>query len=211
MRKKQIISSIFGIFLLIGCVFGGKTVKCFLNDADFQKENLPIRTLYLAIATDGSCSDEKIMKLIKNSSDLMKIQTGIELKIKAIMPIAWTNQKTIEEMLYFLKAAAEKWTFDFDMAIGITALPESENDTCMGITNTSNTSRIVIIRSLQSNILMHEIFHSINMSARHSGGGLMKSWLLLEVNPDELPRDEDIYLSPEDRKTILQNKWRRFK
>lgn len=213
MRKTVTLIGLIGlaVFLISGCCWNSKTVKDFINNPDFQKENLPIRTLSLAIATDGSFNDKEIMKCIKESSDMTEIQTGIKLEATNIVPISWKNQKSIEDMLAFLKATAKKWTFAFDKAVGFAALPKSKNDPypAMGLTDTSDTSRFIVIRTLQSNALTHEIFHAIIMSAHHSNGGIMKSWFL-ESPPNEPIRDEDYYLLPEDRKIVLQNKWRLF-
>jgi len=195
------------IFLLSNCSWNAKTVKPFIGNPDFQKENLPVRTLLLAIVTDESYSNEQILKRIKESSDLMEIQTGIKLEVTNIARVIWKNKK-IDDMRDILKTAAEKWTFAFDIAVGLTAFPESKTDSTMGSTDTA-TYRFIIIGSLQSNILAHEIFHAIAMSARHSNGGIMKSWSL-ETAPNEPIRDEDYYLLPEDRETILKNKWRNF-
>jgi hypothetical protein len=215
MRRIAIVAILICLAILFsGCAWSGKTVKDLIRDPNFKKENLPIRTLSLAIATDKSYDDKQILKCVEETSDLIEIQVGINLEVAAIMPISWKGKKNIEDMLIFLKTTAKIWEvpFDFDVVIGFAAFREEEKDNPYpdkGITDTSDASRFIIIRTLAANALAHEIFHAVTKSPRHSRGGIMKSWFL-ETKAGEPIRDEDYYLLPEDRERILENKWRKF-
>jgi tetratricopeptide (TPR) repeat protein len=64
--------------------------------------------------------------------------------------------------------------------------------------------RYIFVKELDPNILIHELFHAFLLSTDHSDDWIMKA----ERSPYGI---EWYWLTPEQRKVVLRNKWRDFK
>jgi len=72
-----------------GCAFG--TVIHKVDDAEFQRNNQPIRKITSVVLLDGSMEQEEVLKTMSEASDLLKIQAGIEFEKVIIKEMDWNG------------------------------------------------------------------------------------------------------------------------
>ncbi|MDH5203079.1 MAG: hypothetical protein OEZ31_09900 [Nitrospirota bacterium] len=205
------------IIFMYGCGSVG-TIKSQINDLTFQQENLPVRTIRVAIANDNSREEQEINALLQEASNSLREQVGIELNRVMTKPIKWST-RTPEGMVEDMRknfSTLEKRQFDIAIAsVTYTAsdkglqllgliLPIPVWDGCID----STYRRYIVIKKLDKNILLHEIFHSLIFSEDHDTGGVMHA-VQIQIVPG-VPLNITEYLTPEDRKESLKNKWRNF-
>lgn len=196
---------VLGLFLTLGCATGD-IVKPFLKNPEFQAENLPIRDLQIAVAYDKAHPKEKLEATINEASNLLEEQVGIRLIIKYWVPIR-LNSRDSDGVLNALSRATFSKIKDFDVAIGFTYYVFGWE----GVIDT--TSRYIFIKKLRSTTIVHEVCHAFLDDHSHSSIGVMQA-VPLYFPGVILPIGASLmtpYLSVEDRKMILKNKWKKFR
>jgi len=191
------------LLCLISCYAG--SVKPLLNRSEFKAENEPIRTLRILLITDNSYRKDEIEKFVSKCSHLVERQVGIRLEILDWYPIHWEDElNDIHKME--IRTAADTWSKrdEFDIALTMVHFVQSVEGgkLPLGATDTFFW-RYIFIKELDPFILLHELFHTFIMKKGHS-----KDWVMRAGRPPY--GNEWYWLTPEDRKDVLRNKWRDF-
>jgi len=191
------------LICVLGCYSG--SVKPLLNRPEFKAENEPIRTLRIFLITDGSYRKDEIEEFVSKCSRLAEIQVGIRLEIVDGYQIKWEDE--LEDIIKMeIRIAADTWSrrerFDivltfvnFAQRVGGGKFPLGAIDTFFW--------RYLFVKELDPYILLHELFHAFLLRQGDSG-----NWVMRGARP---PYGSEWYwLTPEDRKKVLRNKWRDF-
>lgn len=213
---KKIILSLFSLVFCIGCGSLG-TIKSSLNDPAFQTENLPIRELRIAVLKDGCRDNEEIYQLINEASKSLKQQVGMTLQPVSWMPIEWKVRNLPDPMVNQIEDETIHYQQYFDIAVAPACF--KFEDYVLSVAGyiiplpiwlgaiDDDYRRFIVLKTLRTQTFLHEIFHAFLFDTAHSGG-IMKA-IIIELIPG-LPINQTVYLTPEDRKKVLSNKWRDF-
>jgi tetratricopeptide (TPR) repeat protein len=188
------------LLCILGCHAGSVTPQ--LSNPEFQAQNQPIRTLRILAITDGTFRENEIETFVLKCSGLMETQAGIRVEITERQQIKWGREFNDASMM-LSRMAADTWEKrdSFDLAVAFAYYKVIQVDKRQLGAIDSVFHRYVIIRELDPNVLLHELFHSFLLV--HSEEGAMK--------PDLPPYGNQWYwLTPEERTQVLQNKWRDF-
>jgi len=202
MKAKKLVLLVF-LVCLPGCYAG--SVKPLLNRPEFKAENEPIRTLRVLLITDNSYPKDKIEKFVSKCSSLVEMQAGIRLEILDWYQIKWENElDDISKMER--RVAGDTWSKreEFDIALTFVYFVQSVDGgkLPLGAIDTFFW-RYIFIKELDPYVLLHELFHAFLLQKGHS-----KDWVMRAARP---PYGNQWYwLTPEDRKEVLRNKWRNF-
>jgi tetratricopeptide (TPR) repeat protein len=191
------------LLCLLGCYAG--SVKPLLNRPEFKAENEPVRTLRVLLITDNSYRKDEIEKFVSKCSSLVEIQVGIRLEIQDWYQIKWENERDdITKME--IRIATDTWSKRDKFDITLTFVHFVHNiaggKLPLGATDTFFW-RYIFVGELDPYILLHELFHAFLLKRGHS-----KDWVM---RGERSPYGNEWYwLTPEDRKEVLRNKWRDF-
>ncbi len=188
---------------LSGCYSG--SVKPLLNRPEFRAENEPVRTLKVLVITDDSYRKDEIEKFVSKCSYLVELQVGIRLKIEDWYQIKWKDE--LDDIIKTeMRIAADTWgkRDEFDVALTFVYFvhPIAGGKLPLGATDTFYW-RYIFVREFDPYILLHELFHAFLCRKVHS-----KEWAMREARPSY--GKEWYWLTPEDRREVLRNKWRDF-
>lgn len=203
MGKGRIFFFLFVAGLLWGCYAG--PVKPLIHRPEFQRENLPVRVLRVLVMSDGTYKEAEIEKFVAKCSGLSEVQVGLKLVIWGWHPIRWgTERNVVPKMI--VRMVEETWgkREDFDIAVGLTFFEsfEGPDKLMLGAIDTFFW-RYILVRELDPQVLLHELFHAFLPEKAHA-----QEWVMREMKH---PYGSEWYwLRPEERKEILQNKWRDF-
>jgi tetratricopeptide (TPR) repeat protein len=198
--------SVLTLLLLIslaGCYAG--TVKPFVERPEFKAENEPVRTLRILMLTDGSYQKEEIEELVSKCSWIMEKQVGIRLEIVDSQEIQWGDARNdSSRMLTKIAIETLEKTDHFDMAVAFAYFDERPEPGKLNIGRIDGVFwRYVVVKELESNLFLHELFHALLPGKEHGHDWLMK--------PVRSPYGSEWYwLTPEERREALGNKWRDF-
>ncbi len=202
MKAKKLVLLV-PLVCFLGCYAG--TVKPLLNRPEFKAENEPIRTLRVFLITDNSYRKDEIEKFVSKCSSLIEMQVGIRLEIVEWYQIKWENElDDISKMEARVATETRSKRDKFDVTVTFLhfvyniaggKLPLGATDTLYW--------RYIFIGELDPYILLHELFHAFLMKKGHSKDGVMRG-----ARPPY--GNEWYWLTPEDRKEVLRNKWRDF-
>jgi len=201
--KTKRLSLLFILICLTGCYAG--SVKPLLSRPEFRAENEPIRTLKVLLITDESYRKDEIERFVSKCSGLVEMQVGIRLEIKDWYEIKWEDE--LDDIIKTeMRIAADTWNRrdQFDVAITFVYFvhPIAGGRVPLGATDTFFW-RYVFVRELDPYILLHELFHAFLLHRSHSN-----DWVMRGARPSY--GNEWYWLTPEDRKEVLRNKWRDF-
>jgi tetratricopeptide (TPR) repeat protein len=202
MKAKKLILLIL-LVCLCGCYAG--TVKPLLDRPEFKAENEPIRTLRVLLITDNSYRKDEIEKFFSKCSSLVERQVGIRLEIVDWDQIKWENElDDISQME--VRIATDTWSkrdkFDITLSFVYFFHNIAGGQLPLGATDTFFW-RYIFVGELDPYILLHELFHAFLLKKSHS-----KDWVMRGARPPY--GNEWYWLTPEDRKEVLRNKWRDF-
>ena len=188
---------------LVSC-YGG-SVKPLLSRPEFRAENEPIRTLKILLITDDSYRKDEIEKFVSKCSRLVEMQVGIRLEIEDWYQIKWEDElKDIMKME--IRVAGDTWSkrdeFDIALTFVYFVYNIAGGKLPLGATDTFYW-RYIFVRELDPYILLHELFHAFLLRKGHS-----KDWVMRGARPSY--GSEWYWLTPEDRRGVLRNKWRDF-
>ncbi len=191
------------LLALVGCYSG--SVKPLLNRPEFRAENEPIRTLKILVITDDSYRKDEIEKFVSKCSHLVEMQVGIRLKIEGWDQIKWKDE--LDDIIKTeMRIAADTWNkrdqFDAALTFVYFVHPIAGGKLPLGATDTFYW-RYIFVREFDPYILLHELFHAFLCRQAHS-----KQWAMRDARPSY--GNEWYWLTPEDRKEVLRNKWRDF-
>lgn len=183
---------------VVGCYTG--TIKPFLNEPEFTAENQPIRVLRILVITDGTYRKDAIEGLIAECSRIVETQVGIRFEVVDFQQIQWDDEdKDASRMLARIAKETVEERDSFDMAIGFVYFDEGRT-----IGRIDGVFwRYVVVKELEPNLLLHEIFHAFLPGKEHT-----TDWLMQPVRPSY--GREWYWLTSEERKEVLKNKWRDF-
>jgi hypothetical protein len=194
---------LFLLACLIGCAAG--SVKPLLEHPEFKAENQPVRTLRVLLLTDESYRKDEIEKWMARCSDLVEVQVGIRLEIAGWQRITWGNELS-DIFRAHVRMAADTWTArdTFDIAVAPVHFVHRMGGgrLLLGAVDTLFW-RYIFVREPDPNILLHELFHAFLLSTDHSDDWVMRA----ERSPYG---NEWYWLTPNQRKVVLHNKWRDF-
>ena len=198
--------SVLTLLLLItlaGCYAG--TIKPFVDRPEFKAENEPVRTLRILMLTDGSYRKDEIEELVSKCSRIMEKQVGIRLEIVDSQEIQWGDARNDSRRM-LTKIAIETWekTDHFDLAVAFAYFDEKPEPDKLYIGRIDGVFwRYVVVKEIESNLFLHELFHALLPGKEHGHDWLMK--------PVRSPYGSEWYwLTPEERREALGNKWRDF-
>lgn len=195
------------LLLLLVCLSGcySGSVKPLLSRPEFKAENEPIRTLRILLVADNSYREAEINKFVSKCSHLVEMQVGIRLEILDWYPIQWEDE--LDDIIKMeIRIATDTWRKrdQFDIALTFVNFAHSVKGgrLPLGATDTFFW-RYLFVKELDPYILLHELFHAFLLEQDHS-----ESWVMRGVRPSY--GNEWYWLTPEDRKKVLRNKWRDF-
>jgi tetratricopeptide (TPR) repeat protein len=202
MKAKKLLLLIF-LFCLLGCNAG--SVKPLLNRPEFKAENEPIRTLRILLITDNTYQKDEIEKFVSKCSNLIERQVGIRLEIVDWQQIRWEDE--LDDIIKMeIRISADTWSKRDEFDIALTFVHFIHNiaggKLPLGATDTFFW-RYIFVGELDPYVLLHEVFHAFLMQRGHS-----KEWVMRGERPTY--GNEWYWLTPEDRKGVLRNKWRDF-
>jgi len=202
MKAKKLLLLIL-VVCLLGCYAG--SVKPLLNRPEFKAENKPIRTLKVLLITDNTYPKNKIEKFVSKCSNLIEMQVGIRLEIVDWHQIKWEDE--LDDIIKMeIRISADTWSKNDQFDIVLTFLHFIYNiaggKLPLGATDTFFW-RYIFVGELDPYILLHEIFHAFLLHRGHS-----EEWVMRGGRPAY--GNEWYWLTPEDRKGVLRNKWRDF-
>jgi len=191
------------LLCLLGCYAG--SVKPLLDHPEFKAENEPIRTLKILVITDHSYRKDEIEKFVSKCSRLVEMQVGIRLEIQEWQQIKWEDElNDISKME--IRIAGDTWSKrdKFDIALTFVYFVQSlgGGKLPLGATDTFFW-RYIFVKELDPYILLHELFHAFLLQRGHSN-----DWVMRAARPPY--GNEWYWLTPEDRRGVLRNKWRDF-
>jgi tetratricopeptide (TPR) repeat protein len=201
MEMKKVVLLLL-LLSLPNCYAG--SVKPLLSRPEFKAENEPTRILRILLITDHSYRKDEIEKYVSKCSRLIEMQVGIKLEILDWYEIKWEDElDDIFKMEIRIARDTWRWRETFDIALTFVhfafnnggQLPLGAIDTFFW--------RYIFVKELDPYILLHELFHSFLLDRGHS-----KDWVMRGARPPY--GNEWYWLTPEDRKKILHNKWRNF-
>ncbi len=201
--KAKTLGFLLLLVFLIGCYSG--SVKPLLGRPEFKAENEPIRTLKILLIADDSYRKDEIEKFVSKCSRLAEMQVGIRLEILDSYQIKWEDE--LDDIIKMeIRIAADTWSRrdQFDIALTFVNFVYSVRGgkLPLGATDTFFW-RYLFVKELDPYILLHELFHAFLLEQGHSG-----NWVMREARS---PYGNAWYwLTPEDRKKVLRNKWRDF-
>jgi tetratricopeptide (TPR) repeat protein len=188
---------------LLGCYAG--SVKPLLNRPEFKAENEPIRTLRVLLITDHSYRKDEIEKFVSKCSSLVEMQVGIRLEIEGWYQIKWENELDDISKVE-VRIATDTWSerdqFDITLTFVYFVHKIAGGKLPLGATDTFFW-RYLFVGELDPYILLHELFHAFLLKQGHS-----KDWVMRGARPPY--GNEWYWLTPEDRREVLRNKWRDF-
>ena len=202
MKAKKLVL-LLPLACLIGCYSG--SVKPLLNRPEFKAENEPIRTLRILLITNDAYRKDEIEKFVSKCSRLVEMQVGIRFEIVDGYQIKWEDE--LDDIIKMeIRIAADTWSKrdQFDIALTFVNFVHSikGGKLPLGATDTFFW-RYLFVKELDPYILLHELFHAFLLEKGHS-----KDWVMRGAR---LPYGNEWYwLTPEDRKKVLRNKWRDF-
>ncbi len=202
MKTKKLLFPLV-LVCLVGCYAG--SVKPLLNRPEFKAENDPVRTLRVLLITDHSYRKEEVEKFVSKCSRLVELQVGIRLEILDWYQINWEDE--LNDIINMeIRIARETWNKrdKFDIAITFVYFVHhiAGGQLPLGATDTFFW-RYIFVRELDPYILLHELFHAFLLERGHS-----RDWVMRGARPAY--GSEWYWLTPEDRKEVLGNKWRDF-
>ncbi len=202
-RKIRKLMLLLSLVCLLGCYAG--SVKPLLNRSEFRAENQPIRTLRTLLITDNSYRNGEIEKFISKCSGLVEIQVGIRLEIVGWSQIKWEDE--LDDIIKMeIRIAGDTWNKRDRFDIVLTFVPFVHNiaggKLPLGATDTFFW-RYLFIGELDPYILLHELFHAFLLNRDHSN-----EWVMRSGRPGY--GKEWYWLTPDDRRGVLRNKWRDF-
>jgi hypothetical protein len=202
MKTKKLVLLIL-LVCLLGCYAG--SVKPLLDRPEFKAENEPIRTLKVLLTTDNSHRKGEIEKFVSKCSSLVEMQVGIRLEIVDWHQIKWGDE--LDDIIKMeIRIAADTWSkrdqFDIALTFVNFVYPIAGGKLPLGATDTFFW-RYIFVGELDPYILLHELFHAFLLHRGHSG-----EWVMRGGRPAY--GNGWYWLTPEDRKGVLRNKWRDF-
>ncbi len=202
MKAKKLVLLIL-LLCLLGCHAG--SVKPLLNRPEFKTENQPIRTLKVLLTTDNSHRKDEIEKFVSKCSSLVEVQVGIRLEIVDWHEIKWEDE--LDDIIKMeIRIAADTWSkrdqFDIALTFVNFVYPIAGGKLPLGATDTFFW-RYIFVGELDPYILLHELFHAFLLHRSHS-----EEWVMRGGRPAY--GNGWYWLTPEDRKGVLRNKWRDF-
>ncbi len=196
------------VFLLpLACLLGcyGGSVKPLLNRPEFRAENEPTRILRILLITDDSYRKDEIENFVSKCSRLVEMQVGMRLEIVDEYQIKWEDE--LEDFIKMeIRIAADTWRKKDQFDIALTFVRFVHNTAGgklpLGAIDTFFW-RYLFVKELDPYILLHELFHAFLLEKGHS-----KDWVMRGTRPPY--GNEWYWLTPEDRRKVLRNKWRDF-
>jgi tetratricopeptide (TPR) repeat protein len=135
----------------------------------------------------------------------MEMQVGIKLEIIDSQRIKWGDERNDGSGM-LARIAIETWerTDQFDMAVAFAHFYERSDPHRVRLGFIDGIFwRYIVAKELEPNLLLHELFHAFLLKREHAKEGLMK--------PERSPYGSEWYwLTMEERRFVLQNKWRDF-
>jgi tetratricopeptide (TPR) repeat protein len=194
---------LLSLICLLGCYSG--SVKPLLHRPEFKAENEPIRTLRILLITDGSYRKDEIETFVSKCSGLTEMQVGIRLEIVDGYQIKWEDE--LEDIIKMeIRIAADTWSqrdrFDITLTFVNFVQRIRGGKFPLGAIDTFFW-RYLFVKELDPYILLHELFHAFLLGQGDSG-----NWVMRPARPSY--GSEWYWLTPEDRKKVLRNKWRDF-
>lgn len=202
---------LFTLLILVSLsVVGCATVGTQINDPKFKSENQPVRDVKVIVANDGTFEKQQIEALLAKVSGSLEEQVGVRLTVTRHVDIHWGQRDPIP-MLETLYERTQNEDGDLVVGFGSKSSFDMVKTTLIGgwqavIDDTYR--RYVVMTNLDAHNLTHEICHAFIFSHCHSNSGLMQA-MTVELVPG-VPIFRTEYLSAQDRREVLKNKWRRF-
>ena len=214
---KKALAVIMGLSFLAasGCAHVN-TVKSRTGLERFQEENKPVRQLRVLCVVDRELDLSAMQRIVSQASDLFQAQAGISFSITESYRVDFDTSSMMDAEAN--RCLTRLWRSSqgkhFDVAIGF--LSNELIDQVVGYffadykgAIDDRYRRFIIVKHKDVQTLLHEMAHAFILQSDHSLFGLMNP-MSLQVLPLLPEVNSGLYLSPEDRQHILDNKWRPF-
>lgn len=205
---KRLMLALLLLTLLTAC----STVGNHIQDANFQQENQPIRSVSATVVYEGY-TQEEVADAMNKASTLFEQSVGIKVEtvewrqttwpdhnFDNILQTAWNvtgqyQRKTDWVICFYKKSIAEKTVHNLAFALlGVKAWEAGAE---------VESGQYIVSSRLDAPILAHEFAHLFGTG--HSL--LAPSGFALPFVPVEFHRN---YVNGKERETILANKWKQF-
>lgn len=193
---------VFCALFLVSCTSLGtkeKTVEDQVNNPQFRSENLPIRTLKVAVIANEWVGDDFVLVTFRQASDLFEKQAGIRFAVTLYNGSEWNTRSFFP--IHLALREFRSVHRDYDIIIGISLAFSNDDRPCFFgscYVGMIDDGRNIALLTLSRQVVLHEVGHAF-LGIWHSSSGVMK----------HVPESE--YFSVSNRKKILREKWKDFR
>lgn len=177
-----------------------RSVETMLSRPDFRSDNLPIRTLRVAVIANEWVGRDFTVATFRDASELLYSQVGIRLEVVLFTDEPKFGTRSFLPIHHVLRVFRRTHR-DFDFIVGVSLTYDNNERPCFFGTcyvGMVDDGRNIALLTLSRTVIVHEIGH-LFLGIGHSPAGIMR------------PMSEGDYFSVKDREIILENKWKEFR
>lgn len=167
-----------------------------LGNEQFKKENLPIRTVRIAVIADTTYDEWFVREMFFQASTSLENQVGIRLEIVHFAH-GKLPHRSVNKTFMMLAHKCIRLPVH-DITIGITYIPPAEDDMNMEMPSKIGVANHLLgnihLRGLYPTLIVHEVGHLLLGHTGHSLAGVM------------FTPAQNIYFTITDRRIILSRK-----
>jgi hypothetical protein len=208
----RILLPVFFVILALGCATPSGspkegddlTVESMLADPEFQRQNLPIRTLNVVALSSEDYSETEMRESVEAASQSLREQVGVELKVVRYIQRKWPTKTFLG--VHSELARIRRQHPDADIVIGYFRYDRYE-DACdkeknLCIIGMTVEARNIAMTTSDYDVLVHEFGHVLMPFEPHAPRGVMTA---IKSDPNH-----SRYFTVGNRRVILYNKRREF-
>ena len=202
---------IFFSVLLCGCGIT-RSIEYSAHDQTSQQHNMPVRQVAVVVLVPDDRHLTELGKIIDECSQLLFQQTGIRIFVKNYQTISWKSSDRAG-MLQQVSDSMKAFSDPYDMAVAFAPMsfPQLLSFAAFGgwegvIDDVYR--RYIVLRTIDSNVLLHELVHGFLFSNTHTHGLMSATRICLVPGIACFHRSMD--LDREDREEVMRKKWRNF-
>ncbi len=153
-----------------------------------------------------------LREIMDECSQLLVQQTGIEISVTRYATISWKSTDRAD-VLQQVADTMKNVSYPYDMAIAFAPMSFAQRLSFAAFGGWEGViddvyRRYIVLRVIDSNVLMHELVHGFLLSTTHTHGLMSAAKICLIPGIACIPRS--MYLDREGRDELLRNKWRNF-
>jgi hypothetical protein len=207
-NKTKLLSSIVFVVML-AALWGVASADDSVTAKLFHAETKSFRALRIFLVFNDNVNLHNALKLIEKASYYAEKDVGIKLRIVRTMPVGGDTEYgnlSLHAGLSLGQIQTLTWKHkkEFDIAIGFANDPPVTRwagwflQKPFGVIEDEWRRYIILYDALSYKIILHEIYHAFVLRYGHSSKILNSPW------------PTSSWLHKDDRKEVLENKWRDF-